>query len=262
MLPGPGDSWRSYQPILGLLPHSVRAIAVSQRGHGESDKPETGYRVEDFAADVVPLLDALNIERAVLAGHRVHADAESRPRIHIASQDCSSKRSDDAPRPRAAAPLRRDCGHQAGRSHQPGFARSFVVDTSSENVAPGLVYLLVEEILAVPARVWKQTFAGLLEYDDRTELPRIETPTLLVWGDADALVSRAIQDRLAGAIPDAEFLVYPGVGHTPRWDDPVRFSRRPHDVRPRRSTVGDSCPHGDSGRHRFCFRRRRRRSQR
>jgi pimeloyl-ACP methyl ester carboxylesterase len=33
-----------------------------------------------------------------------------------------------------------------------------------------------------------------------------------------------MQDHLAGAIPDAEFLVYPGVGHTPRWDDPVRFS--------------------------------------
>ncbi len=106
----------------------------------------------------------------------------------------------------------------------PDFARSFVVDTSSENVAPDLVDLLVEEILAVPARVWKQTFAGLLVYDDRTELPRIETPTLLVWGDADALVSRAIQDHLAGSIPDADVLVYPGVGHTPRWDDPVRFS--------------------------------------
>ena len=37
MLPGPTDSWRSYQPVLDLLPHGVRAIAVSQRGHGESD---------------------------------------------------------------------------------------------------------------------------------------------------------------------------------------------------------------------------------
>jgi pimeloyl-ACP methyl ester carboxylesterase len=84
--------------------------------------------------------------------------------------------------------------------------------------------VLVEDILAVPARVWKQTFAGLLEYDDRNELPLIDAPTLLVWGDADALVSQAMQDQLASTIPDAEPLVYPGVGHTPRWDDPVRFS--------------------------------------
>ena len=57
MLPGPTDSWRSYQPALDRLPRDVRTIAVSQRGHGESGKPEKGYCVEDFAADVVPLLD-------------------------------------------------------------------------------------------------------------------------------------------------------------------------------------------------------------
>src|SRR5581483_2924408 len=38
-------------------------------GHGESDKPEAGYGVQDCAADVPPLLDALGVERAVLAGH-------------------------------------------------------------------------------------------------------------------------------------------------------------------------------------------------
>jgi pimeloyl-ACP methyl ester carboxylesterase len=69
MLPGPTDSWRSYEPVLEQLPPSVRAIAVSPRGHGDSDKPAIGYRVEDFAADVVPLLDGLGIEQAVVAGH-------------------------------------------------------------------------------------------------------------------------------------------------------------------------------------------------
>jgi non-heme chloroperoxidase len=33
-----------------------------------------------------------------------------------------------------------------------------------------------------------------------------------------------MQDRLVGSIPDAHLLVYPGAGHTPRWDDPARFS--------------------------------------
>ena len=48
-----------------------------------------------------------------------------------------------------------------------------------------------------------QMFAGLLEYDDQIELPIIKPPTLLVWGDADALVSRETQDQLAGSIPNA-----------------------------------------------------------
>ncbi len=73
MLPGATDSLWSYQPVLDRLPTSMRAIAVSPRGHGDSDKPATGYRVEDFASDVVPLLDALDIERGVVVGHRARA---------------------------------------------------------------------------------------------------------------------------------------------------------------------------------------------
>jgi non-heme chloroperoxidase len=69
LLPGPTDSRRSYQPVLDLLPHEIRAVAVSQRGHGDSDKPNTGFGVEDSAADVVPLLDALGIDRAVMTYH-------------------------------------------------------------------------------------------------------------------------------------------------------------------------------------------------
>jgi pimeloyl-ACP methyl ester carboxylesterase len=106
----------------------------------------------------------------------------------------------------------------------PNVARSLVGDTSSDNVAPELVDLLVEDVLAVPAHVWKETFAGLLSYDDQAELPLIEAPTLLVWGDADTLVAREMQHQLAHSIPDASLRVYSGVGHTPRWEDPARFS--------------------------------------
>jgi pimeloyl-ACP methyl ester carboxylesterase len=226
MLPGPTDSWRSYQPVLDLLPHDVHAIAVSQRGHGESGKPETGYRVEDFAADVVPLLDALGIDRAVVAGHsgsclvarRVALDHPDRVAGLILEASPTILPGDPQLLRFVEAVV-----SELDDPISPEFARSFVVDTSSENVAPDLVDLLVEEILLVPARVWKETFAGLLAYDDRTELPLIETPTLLIWGDADTMVSRAMQDHLAGSIPDADVLVYAGVGHTPRWDDPVRF---------------------------------------
>ena len=38
LLPGPTDSWRSYEPVLERLPRWLRAIAVSQRGHGESSE--------------------------------------------------------------------------------------------------------------------------------------------------------------------------------------------------------------------------------
>ena len=39
-----------------------------------------------------------------------------------------------------------------------------------------------------------------------------------------ALVARDMQDQLARLITACELLVYPGVGHTPRWEDPSRFA--------------------------------------
>jgi pimeloyl-ACP methyl ester carboxylesterase len=227
LLPGPTDSWRSYGPVLNRLPHWIRAIAVSQRGHGDSDKPASGYQIKDFAGDVVDFLNALGIDRAVLVGH---------------SGSCLVARRAALDHPHRIAglvleasptSLRNDKAHQFVNSIvmgladpiDPGFARSFLTDTSSDNVAAELVDILVEDILKVPARVWHAMFADLLDYDDSRELTRISGPTLLIWGDDDPLVSREMQAVLADRIPHAELIVYPAAGHTPRWDDTQRFSR-------------------------------------
>lgn len=227
LLPGPTDSWRSYEPVLARVPPSTRTVAVSQRGHGDSDKPATGYRVEDFAADVGPLLDALGIHRAVLVGHsgscmvarRVALDRPDRVAGLVLEASPTTLAGDPG--------LRRFV--ESVVSHlddpiDPAFARSFVVDASSGAVAPALVDRLVAELLKVPARVWRETLADLLRYDDLAELGRIAAPALLIWGDADGLVDRAMQEELLRRMAGATLVTHPGAGHTPRWDDPVRFA--------------------------------------
>jgi pimeloyl-ACP methyl ester carboxylesterase len=226
-VPGPTDAWRSYQPVLDRLPRVIRAIAVSQRGHGASDKPESGYRVEDFAGDVLALLDVLGIERAVLAGHsgsclvvrRAALDHPDRV-AGLVLEASPTTLVDNA----NLIEFIESVVANLIDSIDPELARWFVTGTSSENLPPELVEALVEDMLAVPARVWKETFAGLLEYDDVAELSMMEAPTLLVWGDADGLVSRGMQDQLASTIPNAELAVYEGIGHTPRWEQPARFA--------------------------------------
>jgi pimeloyl-ACP methyl ester carboxylesterase len=47
----------------------VRAYALSQRGHGDADRPETGYRPQDFASDVAEFLTAVGVQKAVIVGH-------------------------------------------------------------------------------------------------------------------------------------------------------------------------------------------------
>jgi pimeloyl-ACP methyl ester carboxylesterase len=227
LLPGPADSWRSYEPVLEHLPRETHAISVSQRGHGESDKPDRGYGVEDFAADVVLFLDALGIRRAVLAGHsgscfvarRVALDRPDRVAGLFLESSPTTLRSD----PSLVASLE----SVISKLHDPitpDFARSFIAQTSSLDLPSDLTDLLVTELLKVPAHVWKKTFSELLEYDDLSELERIRAPTLLVWGNEDAVVLRGMQDDLARRIPDAHLIVYHGVGHTPRWQTPLRFS--------------------------------------
>jgi pimeloyl-ACP methyl ester carboxylesterase len=51
------------------LTGSFRVIAVDQRGHGLSDKPDSGYEWVTVTSDLDAILNALKIERAVLAGH-------------------------------------------------------------------------------------------------------------------------------------------------------------------------------------------------
>ena len=227
MLPGPTDSWRSYEPILDNLPPAIRAIAVSPRGHGDSDKPATGYRVEDFAADVIPLLDALGVEQAVLAGHSGSCFAVRRVALEHPQRVAGLILEASPTTLRSEAGLHEFVTSVVSNLEDPiseEFARSFVVDTSSIGLPPELLDQLVEELLKVPARVWQATFEGLLEYDDSGELGRITAPALLIWGEDDAVVSRSMQNDLVRCIPGAELLVYPGCGHTPRWDEPARVA--------------------------------------
>jgi len=45
------DYWHSFKPVLPHLPAEMHVMALTQRGHGGSDKPAGGYRPADFAAD-------------------------------------------------------------------------------------------------------------------------------------------------------------------------------------------------------------------
>jgi non-heme chloroperoxidase len=227
LLPGPTDSWLSYQPVLERIPLSIRAIAVSQRGHGDSDKPATGYRVEDFAADVPRLLDALLIDQAVLAGHSASCLVARRVAIDVPGRVAGLVLEASPATLAADVRLEEFVKSVVSGLEDPidvDFARSFIVDTSSGDVRPEVLDALVGELLKVPARVWRETFAGVLEYDDMVELGRVTAPALLIWGDADELVGREMQEQLMERMPYAELVVYPGFGHTPRWEDPSRFA--------------------------------------
>jgi pimeloyl-ACP methyl ester carboxylesterase len=61
------DSLASYFFTLGkpFADAGVATLMYDLRGHGKTDKPATGYTLDDYAADLIALLDTLEITRAV-----------------------------------------------------------------------------------------------------------------------------------------------------------------------------------------------------
>lgn len=66
----------------------------------------------------------------------------------------------------------------------------------------------------------RQQRAIMARIDSRPTLGAIRAPTLLLWGDADGITTRAQQDEMLAAIPGAELQVLPGVGHLPMREAP------------------------------------------
>ena len=60
------DFWRAQVPELAKR---ARVIAIDLPGHGKSDKPETSYSMDFFAAAIDAVMKDAKVERAVLVGH-------------------------------------------------------------------------------------------------------------------------------------------------------------------------------------------------
>jgi pimeloyl-ACP methyl ester carboxylesterase len=225
LLHGWPDSWFTFSRVLPLLSRRLRVVVPDRRGFGDSEKPVLGYAIEDFAADAVALLDALSIERATIVGHSFGsfvgrqvaiAHPERTDRVVLIGTGVS-----------AGSPVVREV--QAGvRDLQDPvpleFARDFQAGTAYLPLPAAFFDRVVAESLKLPARLWRAALDAVIAYDDSGARARITAPTLLVWGDHDALFPREDQDRLRSEIPNARLSVLAETGHCPNWERPERVA--------------------------------------
>jgi pimeloyl-ACP methyl ester carboxylesterase len=73
-----------------------------------------------------------------------------------------------------------------------------------------------------PVGVDRQLLAIYASGDRTAMLARVTAPALVVRGDADPLIQLTGGQATAAALPDAELLVFPGVGHGPLPHGPGR----------------------------------------
>lgn len=74
LLHGMGDTAHRYDDFAPKFTNQFRVLALTRRGHGESEIPETGYDTATLVEDIRQFLDALKIQRVVLAGHSFAGD--------------------------------------------------------------------------------------------------------------------------------------------------------------------------------------------
>lgn len=227
LLHGLSDSWRSFQYVLPHLPASIYAVAPSMRGHGDSERPEDGYEYSDFATDAAALLDALQIESAIIVGHSLGSSVAKRFAIDYPNRTRGVilvGSLNNWPANPAIQGFWEEVIKPMEDPVDPAFVREFQESTVAQPIDESHMNAFVEESLKVPARVWKAAVRGSVEIDQSGELGKIHAPTLIIWGGQEELAPREDQDAQVEAIPNAELEVYEDVGHGVHWENPERVA--------------------------------------
>lgn len=232
LIHGYTDSARDWAPIAPLLSRQFRLIIVDLRGHGSSGKPECCYTRFDFAYDIKLLLESLHIRSADIAGHSLGSLVgqtfaelwpEATRRLVLISSTgtffgpiSASQLTGPTTAGSWLAPLA-----ELRDPIDPDSA--FMRDWWKVSIAynPEFARRQRRDAAAIPARVWRAIADQcLIGVDLISMLPRVQAPTLLIWGGRDTLVSDAGREALRSGIVRAEVHTFASLGHDLFWEDP------------------------------------------
>ncbi len=223
---GWGDSWRTWEASLRFLPLDYRYICMTQRGFGDSDKPESGYRQLDFLRDLEAFVKALKISNATLVGHSMggmiaHHFAIEFPQsvnsLILVSTTGSGQMSNVL---KSEAKGLEDLQDPIA----PEYYRDLEVVPMGIEPSQEILETVIYEIMKTPARVLQQAMNGMLEENHFDRLSEIVVPTLILYGEKEMYFIETQQQEMADAIPNAQLKCYPNVGHGIQWEIPEQFA--------------------------------------
>lgn len=222
---------RYWQPQLAVFGARFRVITYDQRGTGQSDRLQREFSIDQMAAEVVALMDALKIERAHIVGMSTGGAigqtlAIEQPQRVARLVLCSTWTHCDPWFRRlfeARREMYRQCGPELHAMFHPLWlyppdyvnAHDAEIDADRKKAAGN----------APPVEVSIGRINALLAFDRRAGLSRIQAPTLVMASDNDYITPSYYSEALARAIPGAKLVIPHGGGHSFTRTRPEEFNR-------------------------------------
>jgi pimeloyl-ACP methyl ester carboxylesterase len=222
-----------------------RTIVFDNRGVGRSDKPTTAYTIHEMADDAAGLLDHLGIARAHVLGVSMGGMIAQELVLRHPTRVRGLVLAATFPEPDAATEEQRTVlfTQMGGTITESGEMK---IDFTAMNPMMFFQHLLPlvfnPSFIQTELPKLMQLFSGALQYGFSFEailgqlqavmshkatdrLAGITTPTLVLTGDADRLISPANSQVLARTIPGAKLVTIPGGSHAFNIETPDLFNR-------------------------------------
>jgi non-heme chloroperoxidase len=219
------DSWFSYSEVVKYLNPRHRLFLLDQRGHGNSSQGER-YQMSDLAQDVVAFIRTMGLQRVTLVGHSMGSfvaahvavmASEAIVRLVLLGSAVNAFTDELG----AFSDLINTLEDPISET----FAREFQVSTLYQPIPDEFLDCAVAMSMKVAASTWRMALAGQIHPEQLPSYDQIHVPTLIIWGDHDAIWPYTEQEKLLARIPHAELKVYPETGHALHWERPEQFAR-------------------------------------
>ena len=211
-----------------LLEHG-RCIAPDLRGFGESGR-EGPYSMEQYAEDVIELLDSLGIDRAVvgglsMGGYVTFAIWRAKPELVRALILADTKPGADSPEARRKRLELIAVAREGGAAAVANAQITGMVGATTRAQNPALVDGLHQMLASAPVEGIIGALQAMMDRPDSTDLlPTITVPTLIIVGEEDALTPVKESRAMHAAIPGSRLEVIPGAGHCSNLEKPAAFN--------------------------------------
>jgi pimeloyl-ACP methyl ester carboxylesterase len=218
LLHGAVSDSRVWRAELESLSDAFSVVAWDAPGCGGSSDPPEHFRMAEYAKCLGRFIDALGLQRAHVLGHswgsalalelyrRRPAVVRSLVLVGAYAGWAGSLPPDEVER-RLQFALR--IADLAPNAFEPASMPGLFSDAMPKDRAEELTTIM-SEIRPSGTRAMANALA---EADLRDLLPRIDVPTLLLYGDADERSSLSVARELHASIPRSTLTVLPGLGH-------------------------------------------------